>query len=380
MLIPSISDKSYEGNHNLPDTSSIGAVLARISKAKRSGNGWIASCPAHDDENPSLSVKLNEMGNVLLHCHAGCEFDDVIKSLRLAKQDLFPSTGKQGRLVAIYDYADEQNQLLYQVVRYDKPKTFRQRQLLPSGKVEWDVKGIQRVLYHLSEVRAAISYKKTIYIVEGEKDADQLWSRGLPATTNAMGAGKWLPEYSQSLKGADVVILPDNDAAGEKHATTVANALHGVAATIRVVNLPDLAPAGDVSDWLRAGGTAQQLSELASQTPEWQVSKSPEYDDKAFFGLLTEEEADNLPPPTWLLRDYIIAGETTLLYGRRGSGKTTIATDFAMQVAKEHKVLWCVGEDAPGLKLRRQAWRLYHNQPRFTPVTNFISRRMVTRS
>ena len=63
------------------------------------------------------------------------------------------------------------------------------------------------------------------------------------------------------------MILPDNDLPGKGHAELVALSLHGLAARIRVVELPDLPPKGDVTDWVRAGGTASELRELVERGP-----------------------------------------------------------------------------------------------------------------
>ena len=53
--------------------------IARALKARRSGTGWMAKCPAHDDHSPSLSIRDFD-GKVLLHCHAGCAQTDVIEA------------------------------------------------------------------------------------------------------------------------------------------------------------------------------------------------------------------------------------------------------------------------------------------------------------
>ena len=126
--------------------------------------------------------------------------------------------------------------------------------------------GVTRVLYRLPEVLAAVAAGAPIYIVEGEKDADQLTLYGLTATTNVGGAGKWKRVYSAALAGAHVVILPDNDAPGATHGDTVAASLHGVAASLKVVTLPGLLPKGDVSDWLAAGHTIDELHALVAAT------------------------------------------------------------------------------------------------------------------
>jgi len=77
-------------------------LLTRLSGARRNGGGWIARCPAHDDKNPSLSVHDVE-GTILLHCFAGCSFDEIVSAIKLNPQGLFTHTGDK-QIVACYDY------------------------------------------------------------------------------------------------------------------------------------------------------------------------------------------------------------------------------------------------------------------------------------
>ena len=65
--------------------------LSRLDGVRRVGDGrWIARCPAHDDHDPSLSIKETDSGVVLAHCHAGCAFGDVIAAVGLRVSDLMP--------------------------------------------------------------------------------------------------------------------------------------------------------------------------------------------------------------------------------------------------------------------------------------------------
>lgn len=175
-----------------------------------------------------------------------------------------PTTPKASKtpakIVAVYDYRDEASELLMQVVRME-PKTFRQRR--PEGNGwSWSVKDVRVVPYRLPELLAAPD--SVVYLVEGEKDADRLASLGPVATCNAGGAGKWRKEHSEFLRGRSVVILPDNDQAGQLHAVKVAKTLRGIAADVRIVTLPGLDEKGDVSDWLDAGGTVEELALMHS--------------------------------------------------------------------------------------------------------------------
>jgi hypothetical protein len=172
------------------------------------------------------------------------------------------------RIVATYDYMDEAGCLLFQTVHFD-PKDFAQRRRDGKGGWIWNLDGITRGLYRLPELLAA-DRTETVYIPEGEKDVDNLRARGLVATCNPMGAGKWQTSYTATLRNRRVVVLADNDDPGREHARKVAGDLAIVAASVKVLELPNLPDAGDVSDWLAAGGTAQELQRLAEATPPWQ--------------------------------------------------------------------------------------------------------------
>ena len=259
-------------------------VLGRFPGAKQTPNGWQAKCPAHDDKVASLSISVQDDGKILLHCHAGCELKDILHAVGLKTQNLFPAGQQQSpadtgrRIVATYDYTDAQGKLAYQVVRF-RPKGFsqRRREVTANGtKWVWNLKGITRYLFRLPQVKAAIAQGRIVYVVEGEKDAVNLERLGLTATCNPGGAGKWLKPYSQQLAGADVVILPDNDLPGRGHADKVAASLDGLAARIRVVELPNLQPKGDVTDWVESGGAAEDLRRIVSEAPDWMPGGDPD--------------------------------------------------------------------------------------------------------
>jgi putative DNA primase/helicase len=174
-----------------------------------------------------------------------------------------------GRIVATYDYHAANGALAFQVVRFD-PKDFRQRRPDGAGGWSWSVKGLDLVPYRLPALVAAPA-GSPVFMVEGEKDADALHALGLVATCNPGGAGKWRGGFRQWLRGRDVVLLPDNDEAGAAHAQDVARKLAGTVASLRVVNLPDLPPKGDVSDWLAAGGTVEALLQMAAAAEAYEA-------------------------------------------------------------------------------------------------------------
>ncbi|MBN2512533.1 MAG: hypothetical protein JXB18_06305 [Sedimentisphaerales bacterium] len=133
------------------------------------------------------------------------------------------------------------------------------------------MQGVEPVLYRLPELLAA-DPSSIVFIPEGEKDVENLVSLGLVATCNLGGAGKWRASYSDVLSGRHVVILPDNDDPGRKHAEQVARSLSGKAKEIKILILDGLPPKGDVSDWLAAGHNKEELMRLVEQAVPYQPS------------------------------------------------------------------------------------------------------------
>jgi len=295
----------------------------------RKGEG-LTHCPAHGDGDPSLHVSVKD-GKLLVRDFGFCPQEAVIAALR--QRGLWPDPSRNGRqIVATYDYVDETGALLFQVVRF-APKGFQQRRPDGAGGWTWSLDGVRRVLYRLPDVLEGVKAGATVYIVEGEKDADNLHALGLTATTNPGGAGKWRPEYGEALRGAHVVILPDGDGSGHRHAEQVARFLHGVAAEVRIVDLPGLPDKGDVSDWLAAGGTVDELLRLASAAPPWQPPKPAPAGGLVLTPLrdLLSEPEEAIP---WLVDQMLPAGGLSLLAGKPKAGKSTLARNLALAVAR----------------------------------------------
>jgi putative DNA primase/helicase len=225
-------------------------VIVQSLDARRSGSGWMASCPAHDDQRPSLSIREVE-GKVLFHCHAGCSQGSVINAL-MAKGIWQPASAER-RKIAEYDYTDEDRRLLYQVVRYE-PKGFMQRR--PDGGGGWIWKKAERqVLYHLPELLEA----PIVFVVEGERDVETLRERGFVATTNAGGANApWRPGYTEMLRGREVVLIPDRDGPGYARVKRIAAALLGNVSRLVYLELED---GKDVTDWFSRGHSEVELIE-----------------------------------------------------------------------------------------------------------------------
>lgn len=198
------------------------------------------------------------------------------------------SNGKP-RIVATYDYRDEAGNVLMQAVRFD-PKEFRQRRPKHGGGWDWSVKGVRVVPYHLPELLAKPT--RPVMVAEGEKDCDNLARIGFLATCNACGAGKWTAEHSAFLRGRRVLIMADNDEAGRNHALQVAHSLQGIASSVQIVELPGLPAKGDVSDWIAAGGTKEELQQIAEAAPVWTPSIAEPWSEIVSFDML---ELPNFP-------------------------------------------------------------------------------------
>jgi 5S rRNA maturation endonuclease (ribonuclease M5) len=252
----------------------INEIVSRLN-AQKNGNGWIANCPSHEDSTPSLSIAEGKDGKILLKCHAFCDTERVVAAMGLKMSDLMPpKQKKQSKIVATYDYTDASGNPLFQVVRFE-PKDFRQRRPDNNAGWIWNMDGVERVLYKLPDVISAVKEEQLICITEGEKDCDALTTFGICATSNPGGATKWQESYTTTLTGANVVIIADKDEPGRKHAQVVAKALYGKATSIVVIELPDRSGnhVKDAYDWIKAGGTFDELSEIVKTATPWEPVK-----------------------------------------------------------------------------------------------------------
>jgi DNA primase len=224
--------------------------LAELPSLKSIGSDrGQALCPFHEDKKPSLSVNFKTGYFKCFGCERkGSIFDYYKKkhgvNFRAAIFALSSEAGltDKAEISKTYDYVDESGNFLFQVVRY-KPKRFSQRRR--DGDEGWinNIKGVLLVPYNLPDVLKA----KSVIIVEGEKDADNLHNIGLVGTCNPMGAGKWRTDYNQYFKGKKVAIIPDNDSPGKKHATAVAKHLKYTAESVKIVEIPGVQEHGDIS-------------------------------------------------------------------------------------------------------------------------------------
>jgi len=333
----------------------ISDVLIKLPDAKQSGDTWVASCPLPGHITPEKHLTLKDAGDkCLMTCHGtrGHIYEDFCNYLGF--ESLTYGNNSEPKIDATYDYTDAEGRPLYQVVRYE-PKDFKQRRKDGSENWVWNLKGVKPVLYHLPEVLEAVKQGKTVYICEGEKDCDNLAKLGLSATTNSGGAEKWRPELNEALADASVVILPDKDAAGKRHAAKVASSLYGKAKSIIIVELPDIDghQVKDASDWLAAGGTLSELEKL--------VSKAKAYSERD-NGLVNMSTV-GVETVNWLWWPYIPLAKLTLLEGDPGVGKSWVSLAIAtaislgkgllgMEMREPARVLIATAEDGLGDTIR----------------------------
>lgn len=311
----------------------------------KTGHPSVTKCPAHEDGMASLSVGPGEKHPVVMKCHAGCKADDIIAAANINWEALVAETttdqavtevtttesqrqvqsfGGLGKPQVEYAYADEHGEELFRVRRYalgGGKKTFRQGRYV-DGHWTPGMDGVRRVLYNLPAVIAAVADSHTVVIVEGEKDADTVNALGRTATTSPMGAGKWLPEYTAVLAGADVVIISDADEPGRKHAREVRRALLDAGCTVRVFEPQP--PHKDVTDHITAGLKISDLLETkGAQEPE-RVEYAVDFVD-----ILAEPLEEN----DWIIPNVFARGERLLLTGFEGEGKSTMLRELAVKTA-----------------------------------------------
>lgn len=252
--------------------------------------------------------------------------------------------GKGRILESVYEYVDEGGELLYEVLRYrleNGKKDFRQRR--PDGKGGWvyDLEGTRRVLYRLPEILARPSH--TIFVVEGEKDCDRLnqlfEQENIPAisTTGAQGAndtGRW-ESYAESLRGRNCIVIPDSDATGMRHARGICSHLHGLASSVKLVELPEVGPKGDVSDWMDQDHALDELWSLVVEAPEFDPSLvSPADADADAERDATAADLIAANAGTrWLWPNWIPLGVLTLLTAEPSTGKTRLGLDLTRRIA-----------------------------------------------
>lgn len=315
--------------------------LYRLEGVRRNGEGWMARCPAHHDRRQSLSISEAD-DKILIHCHAGCTPHAIVAALMIELKDLrleerggppwkesHGSTGtsepvhrspspEPTEIIEVFEYTDGIGRVIFEVCRMGPEKTFLQR--LP-GATEWGgVAEIQeKPLFHLPQLLTSLreTPRRRIWVVEGEKDVLAIEAAGGIATTNAGGAGKWSPHYTNFLRNAvEVRIVADKDEPGLAHAYSISESLGDIRHEIVQAE-----HGKDASDHLEAGGTLNDFVPVP----------------KSRGGVSLVRGDMRLPEDVkWIpgYEDYIPFGGITHLAGMPGVNKSTFTCRVAADITK----------------------------------------------
>jgi hypothetical protein len=390
-----VADRNPSRDHPspTPEERLEGIVAACGGAHRQAGKETICRCPAHDDENPSLSVRLAEDGSLLVLCRAGCDTAAVVHAIGWQMSDLMapskkghpPKVGSRlgakkvyatvadiaaaaadkwkGTAESTHVYTDESGKPVFGVVRVrhaDGSKDVPQIRPQDGG---WVFGGIDqtRPLYRLPELLAAATDVPTC-LFEGEQKADLAASFGLVATSCSEGAGKAKRHDLSPLKGRDVVLFPDNDVAGHEHVADIARRAQELGARCVVVaKLPDLDEKGDIVDFVRArrsaGATDEQIAAaiqdaitLAEAPPAGALRQSEDEargaapdapGPSSVFRVVAPplEWLTDPPPPRPMLlrhpdgRGFLARGTTVVFAGAGGTGKSLAALQLVVAIA-----------------------------------------------
>ena len=299
--------------------------------------------------------KPNGKGNGYSHRASAARIAAALTSAMTAPESEPPA---KARIVATYRYVDESGALLFEVVRYE-PKTFRQRK--PDGQGGWNYKlgDVRRVIYRWPELLQHPD--ATVFVTEGEKDANRLAELNYCAT--AVASGTWTEDCIKALAGRDVLILEDNDDAGRKKAHDAAQALYGVAKTVRIVRLPGLPDKGDVSDWLDADtGNAGKLADVCFDAPLWMPSTPPPVSTAVATPAtaaaplpplpwinMSNWDNEPVPEPEWAVLDRIPLRQVALFSGEGAAGKSTLQLQLSAAHALARDWLSTMPESGPSI-------------------------------
>tara|TARA_R100000365_G_scaffold3696_1_gene13702 strand:- start:12427 stop:14778 length:2352 start_codon:yes stop_codon:yes gene_type:complete len=322
-------------------------------------------------------------------------------------------------MVKVYPYTDNDGELLYEVCRIQirMPdgswartkdgkgtwKDFRQRRPsgMPDGSKVWGLRegeyirpapgkdwspwdrdkadkwsdhqthwfdAVEHTIYRHPQVEIAIAEGRPVIITEGEKDAETVETLGFTGTTNSSGSKHWNDTHAACFKGADVIIALDNDAAGAR-ADKLARSMTGIARRIRVLDfaehVPNFPVGNDITDWVEAGGTTNELEKIIACLPDWR-SKLPEAFGCRPFKSIAGEPIEY----EWMIEELIEHNGVLVFAGAKGAGKTFAALDMGMKVAqglpyagretRRGIVIHIAVEDGAGVRMRAEGYRRYN--------------------
>lgn len=308
--------------------------IARALGGKITGQEVIAPGPNHSRKDSSMAVYVDDQApdGFVVHSFSG---DDPLLCKDYVRQKMglepwrparqpdangvtrFPANSNQ--IVAEYVYLDADGNPITKVTRSASKKFFQFR--WEGGSWVAGTTGIPQIPYRLPELLARPD--DPVFLVEGEKDADRLHALGLLGTTERGGAPAWSGQIAPWLKDRDVFVIADNDEPGRKRADRAMMSLPHA----RQIHLQGLKVKGDISDWLDAGHTVDELMQLAL---------SPlDHADRPFS--LRRFTGDVPPPRPWSYGTLLMVGAVTGIAAPPGVGKTTFSMQLAIAFAMDQK-------------------------------------------
>ena len=314
-------------------------LLSHFDKVQRLRPGqWQVSCPAHADKKPSLTITEVE-DRFLLHCHAGCDTKEILDKVGLKLSDLFKGDSKgkpawKKDLERRYDYYNEQGYVASKL-RF-KGKRFSWG-VIEGDNIDFKNVPKEKPLYNLSDLLDHIKNTpgEPVYITEGEKDCQTLRRLGFTACTPG-GSNSWKDYHAKYFKDLKVIIMQDNDPAGEKMTESIVSDIKDLAGAYKVI-IPSDKPKGDISDYLlKDRHSLEDLKRLEDSVP-WTVNGKQEVPGLDLISLSDFMDME-IPPTRWVVQDLISEG-VTFISAPPKVGKSWLCLDLAVSVARGGKVL-----------------------------------------
>jgi len=254
---------------------------------QRRGNGELMiSCPFHVESTPSCSVSTIKGCFNCFGCDRKGSITDLLSQMRnIPKAQAFRMISEESNtpieyrdpdssIEAIYSYVNKSGRTVKQVLRY-RGKRFSQRRPGTGGEWVWSTAGVPPLLYNAFR----LPFASTVILCEGEKDCETVMGLGLVDPhgidvigTTSGGADSWTDGLADDLTGKRVILIPDDDPAGDRYVDQVQQSLHSRAISHTVVSLHNTG-AKDVSDFIASGRTAADLIALIGH--DWIRASAP---------------------------------------------------------------------------------------------------------
>jgi hypothetical protein len=335
-----------------------------------------SKCPFHEEKEGSFGVNVktgqyrcfgcDEKGDVFkFHIKKNnTSFKDALEFFAPGSTHEKKTTIKHPELgvpFKTYKYKDEKGKELFYVCRFKTATGKEFRPCKPNGS--WRVKGSIVVPYNLQKIKDA----QTVYLVEGEKDADTLIKADIAATCKANWTGHWDDDFAEKyFSGKDVIIFQDNDVAGDKKTKNALSFLRVYSNKVKIIPPLGDKKGYDVSDFFEEGGTKRQLITIVSRE-KWAVDNSAKI--APVFSLIPISSME-FKTPDWLIEGLFEKDSISLIFGEPGSYKSFVAIDIACCIGNGipfHSkkvdggiVVYLAAEGKGGIKKRFLAWEIKH--------------------